>query len=273
MNRNLPSSLQEKLGAFAKKLKELLRKDYSLDDLKNLGTLSQSLKEKIKEQLTRSHSLSDLKGKNLGDGVTTSLAASLRQFELKQLPQILQTFAIAHRNALLVVLVMVLALLLNSFVITPYGQRLQNLMDMRPTQWSQLQSLIKLSKSNAASSQSLSAPTTVSMLDEMEMQKVQAVFTSRGVKLSVLRMTADNPPRLELQANDVMFSVLLDTLEDLRTTWHLYPEQLNVVATSNVGVVNVSGALVQSSMNGSGARVGGLNNIGSSIGTNTGGTP
>jgi len=78
-------------------------------------------------------------------------------------------------------------------------------------------------------------------------------------------MTADNPPRLELQASEVMFSVLLDVLEELRITWRLYPEQLNVVASSGAGMVNVSGALAQSSnnaSNASSARPSGLNGIG-----------
>jgi hypothetical protein len=42
-----------------------------------------------------------------------------------------------------------------------------------------------------------------------------------------------------------MFSVLLDALDELRTTWRLYPEQLNVVSSTGAGVVNISGVLVQ----------------------------
>jgi len=257
MNRQLPNSFQEKISAFAKKLKELLSKDYSLNDLKNLGAFSSTLKEK----LSQSTSLSAFKGKNLGDGVT----ASLRQLDFKNLAQLLQAFALRRRNALLVLLSIVLVLIINSLVITPYGQRLQGQMEMRPAQWSQLESLIKLSKSNSTSSGALLTPTTVSMLDDMELQKIQGVFTSRGIKPSVLRMTADNPPRLELQASEVMFSVLLDVLEELRITWRLYPEQLNVVASSGAGMVNVSGALAQSSnnaSNASSARPSGLNGIG-----------
>ena len=123
---------------------------------------------------------------------------------------------------------------------------------MRPAQWSQLQSLTKLAKSAAANasgsampSSYLATPSTVSSLDEMEIQKIRSVLTSRGIKPSVLRLTADNPPRIEMQASDAMFSVLLGVLDELRTTWSLYPEQLNVVSSSGAGIVNISGVLVQ----------------------------
>ena len=119
---------------------------------------------------------------------------------------------------------------------------------MRPAQWSQLQSLIKLAKSAAAPSPSLSygsGVATVTLLDDTELQKIRNVLTSRGLKPNVLRLTADNPPRIEFQSSDAMFSVLLDTLDELRTTLRLYPEQLNVVSTNGAGVVNISGVLVQ----------------------------
>ena len=120
---------------------------------------------------------------------------------------------------------------------------------MRPAQWSQLQSLIKLAKSsNSSASQAPSyspAVATVTLLDDMELQKIRGVLTTRGLKPNVLRLTADNPPRIEFQASDAMFSVLLDSLDELRTTWRLYPEQLNVISTSGAGMVNISGVLVQ----------------------------
>ena len=86
---------------------------------------------------------------------------------------------------------------------------------------------------------------TVSGLDEMELQKIRAKLTARGVKPSVLRLTADNPPTLEFQISDVMFSVWLDTLEELRTSWHLYPAQLSVSANGGAGMVSLSGVLMQ----------------------------
>jgi len=124
---------------------------------------------------------------------------------------------------------------------------------MRPAQWSALQSLIKLSKTaitakSAAGSDSfslLARSSTVTLLDEIELQKMRNILTTRGMKPNILRLTADNPPRIEFQANDTLFSVLLDALEELRTTWRLYPEQLNVISSSGAGMVNISGVLIQ----------------------------
>jgi hypothetical protein len=158
-------------------------------------------------------------------------------------------FIIDQRNVFVMLLVILLLLLLNAYVIAPYGQRVQNQLDMRPAQWSQLQSLIKLAKTAGASASSSpsygSGVATVTLLDDMELQKIRSILTSRGLKPNVLRLTADNPPRIEFQSSDAMFSVLLDALDELRTTWRLYPEQLNVVSTAGAGVVNISGVLVQ----------------------------
>ena len=86
---------------------------------------------------------------------------------------------------------------------------------------------------------------TVSPLDEQELQKILNVFTARGLKPSVFRLSTDNPPRIEFQASEVMFSVFLDALEELRTTWRLYPIQLSVLANGGAGMVSVSGMFSQ----------------------------
>ena len=175
------------------------------------------------------------------NGVSGSTQSS-EKFDYKQIPRLLVTYVTSHRHVAIGLVVLIVVLLVNIFVISPYAQRVQNQLDMRPAQWSQLQSLIKLAKSTSA------APATVSLLDDTELQKIRSVLTSRGIKPNVLRLTADNPPRIELQASDAMFSVLLDTLDELRTTWRLYPEQLNVVSTSGAGgagMVNIGGVLVQ----------------------------
>jgi type II secretory pathway component PulM len=117
-------------------------------------------------------------------------------------------------------------------------------------QWSQLQNLIKQAKSAASSGQSSysaisNVPSTVGQLDELELQKIRNILTARGLKPNLLRLTTDNPPRIELQASDVMFSVLLDALDELRVTWRLYPQELKVIAGSGAGMVNVSGNLQQ----------------------------
>jgi hypothetical protein len=144
-------------------------------------------------------------------------------------------------------------LVVNTFLIAPYRQQLQDQLGMRPAQWSALQSLVRLSKQATVSQVALSSPAlsgiegalSVVVLDEMEMQKLRNLFGARGMKPNVLRLTADNPPQIEFQASDVMFSVLLDALEELRTGWRLYPEKLNVVSSGGAGVVNISGVLIQ----------------------------
>jgi len=229
----------EKLLTFLKKVKELLSKDYSIQDLKNLQSLPKILQQKMSTvRMTPSQTIDE------------GAQASSGRLDIKHLLNLLIRFVIGQRNVLILLLVVLLLLLLNTFVIAPFGERIQNQLDMRPAQWSQLQSLTKLAKSssNTTSSQASSYSSgvaTVTLLDDMELQKIRGVLTSRGLKPNVLRLSADNPPRIEFQSNDAMFSILLDTLDELRTTWRLYPEQLNVISTTGAGVVNISGVLVQ----------------------------
>jgi hypothetical protein len=229
----------EKLRTFLKKVKELLSKDYSMQDVKNLQSLPKILQQKLSTlRMTPSQTIDE------GE------PASSARFDIKQLPNLLIRFVIGQRNVLILLSIVLLLLLLNTFVIAPFGERIQNQLDMRPAQWSQLQSLTKLAKSssNATSTQASSyggGVATVTLLDDMELQKIRGVLTSRGLKPNVLRLSADNPPRIEFQSSDAMFSVLLDALDELRMTWRLYPEQLNVISTTGAGVVNISGVLVQ----------------------------
>lgn len=233
------NSFAEKCIGLLKKAKELLSKDYSMQDLKKLKSLPKELKQAL--SATR-----------LASTKASSALEIAPKFDAKKLPALLQAFALRYRQMLLALLCVAVLLVINAYVVSPFAQRVQNQLDMRPAQWSQLQSLMKLAKSAATNasgsampSSNLATPSTVSSLDEMEMQKIRSVLTSRGIKPSVLRLTADNPPRIEMQASDAMFSVLLDVLDELRTTWRLYPEQLNVVSSSGAGVVNISGVLVQ----------------------------
>ena len=239
MKQSPLNQLSEKLFTFLKKVKELLSKDYSMQDLKNLKSLPKTLQQKF----------SEVQGGFSKTSASAALVSSSSKFDIKQLPSLLQRFVIEQRNAFALLFIVLLLLLVNLFAIAPYSQRVQNQLDMRPAQWSQLQSLIKLAKSsNSSASQAPSyspAVATVTLLDDMELQKIRGVLTTRGLKPNVLRLTADNPPRIEFQATDAMFSVLLDTLDELRVTWRLYPEQLNVISTSGSGMVNISGVLVQ----------------------------
>jgi hypothetical protein len=60
-------------------------------------------------------------------------------------------------------------------------------------------------------------------------------------------LSLENPPRIEIQASDVLFSSVVDVLEELRFTWHLYPERVEVSSTPSMSVVNISATLRQSS--------------------------
>jgi type II secretory pathway component PulM len=230
MSRSSPQTLQEKLLAALKRLKEICTKDYSLQDLKNFGAKATGLQE-ILSQTTAS-----------GD-VSGGLLKSKQHWDLNRILGSLKTFVVHQRYLLFVLLSLAMTLLLYRFVLAPYEAQIQSQLVMRPAQWSQLQNLVKLSKSNSALS--LSMASTVTPLDEMELQKVRSMLTTRGLKPAVLRLTTDNPPRLEIQVSEAMFSVVLDILDELRSTWRLYPTQVNVVSSSGPGVVNVSATLVQ----------------------------
>jgi hypothetical protein len=241
MSQNFFSTLSEKLMVLAKQAKAVLSQDYSLQDLKKLWSLPSLLKQKLSSAKTSMRISSD-------DVVRTQ-----ERWSIDRAIELLSLIAMRYRQQSLGLLIICLLLLLNLFVIAPYSQKVQDQLEMRPAQWSALQSLIKLSKTaitakSAAGSDSfslLARSSTVTLLDEIELQKMRNILTTRGMKPNILRLTADNPPRIEFQANDTLFSVLLDALEELRTTWRLYPEQLNVISSSGAGMVNISGVLIQ----------------------------
>jgi len=230
--------------AALRQLKELLSKDYSIQDLKKLGSLSKDWKQKISAATAPLVS-----GANAANSEEGSSRINIRtKFDLKQLSVLARDFIVHRRNLMIGLLTVIALLVVNNFAIAPYGQRVSDQLELRPAQWSQIQNLIKLAKATTASGSGSSfstAPGTVTLLDDMELQKIRGVLIARGLKPNVLRLSADNPPRIEFQASDVMFSVLLETLDELRITWRLYPEQLNVVASAGAGIVNISGVLMQ----------------------------
>jgi len=230
----------EKLSAFGQKIKALLTKDYSMQDLHNLPNLVKDWWNNTAKEIAQN--------KGIGSTANAPALKSLGALDLKQILQILQRFVLNQRKALLLVFLLLLLWITYSVLLAPYSLRLQEQLEMRPAQWSQLQSLIRIAKTSAAGpgfSSSSGMSTTVSSLDDQETQKILSSLKSRGIKPSVFRLTTDNPPRLEFQASEVMFSVLLDVLEELRIMWRLYPSQLSVVANSGAGMVNVSGVLTQ----------------------------
>ena len=247
MSQNPMNQFSEKFITFLKKVKELFSKDYSMQDLKNLKNLK-SLPKTLQQKFSEVQSGLSNTASSAEVNSSSSTSSTTSKLDIKKLPTLARQFVLEKRNALLMLFMVLLLLILNAFVIAPYGRRVQRQLDMRPAQWSQLQSLIKFAKSAAAPSPSLSygsGVATVTLLDDMELQKIRSVLTTRGLKPNVLRLTADNPPRIEFQASDAMFSVLLDALDELRTTWRLYPEQLNVVSSAGAGVVNIGGVLAQ----------------------------
>ena len=162
------------------------------------------------------------------DGVTLSLASVMHLTRGKQ-------------KLLVTVFIFGVLWALMQFWATPYVHRLEGQISLRPMQWAQLENLIKLSKSKPMQLN------TVVLVDEAELQKIRNILVARGLKPSVLRLGVENPPRIELQASDVMFAVVVDVLEELRMTWRLYPERIELVATPATAVVNLSASLVQTS--------------------------
>lgn len=229
----------EKLSVFAQKIKALLTKNYSIQDLRDLLNLLKDWWSNSAKGLAQNQ--------GLDVGANSVALKSINFFDLKQVSKILLRFVGQQRKFLLTTLLVLLVWVIYLLILAPYSLGLQERLEMRPAQWSQLQSLIRISKMSAtgAGSSTAGLSATVSALDDQEMQRILNSLTSRGVKPSVFRLTTDNPPQLEFVASDVMFSVLLDVLEELRITWRLYPTQLSVVTNGGVGMINVSGVLTQ----------------------------
>ena len=139
-----------------------------------------------------------------------------------------------------VICALAVAWLCFDLLLMPYMQKLEGALSLRPAQWSQLENLVKLSKTNPVQQN------TVEPLDDAELQKIRTILQAKRIKPNVLRLSLENPPRIEFQASDVLFSSVVDVLEELRSTWHLYPERVELSSTPAVSVVNVSATLRQS---------------------------
>lgn len=138
-------------------------------------------------------------------------------------------------------LVIVLVCICLHYWILPTVSDLESRLALRPAQWTQLENLIRLSKAN---SQQVSG---IEPMDEAELQRVRIILAAKGIKPSVLRLTLENPPRVELQMSEVLFSSAVDALEELRKTSSLYPEHIEVSATPKIAVVNLTASLKQMS--------------------------
>ena len=216
MNPDQRKSLKEQWTAFAAQAKALVSKEFTLADFK-------PAKIKLQLQVFLQH------------GKRTALELP----DAMKWPERLTRLLMAYRKQLVSILLGGVLLLMSLWVLEPYEKTVQDRLLMRPSQWAYLQNLLKESKTKAMPAGS------VAMFNEAELQKCRAALLNLGVKPTVLRLTADNPPRIELQANDVLFSTLMDFLEVMRSTWHAYPVQINLQATDSAAMVNVSMGFLQ----------------------------
>ena len=210
----------------------------------------------VKAALTKDYSWQDIKAWMAGrakEAATATTAstnrrpATARSFfsGLSNLPLALATAAGRHPLLLAALLCIALFAIASQLWLLPMSKTMQAQLDLRPVQWAQLQHLIKVNHaiSSAGMGASSARATLVTPLNESEMQKVRAVLAAREIKPNVLRLSNDNPPRLEFQANDVLFSAWIEVLDELRQVWRLYPESVSVIAGANPGIVQVSSSL------------------------------
>lgn len=126
-----------------------------------------------------------------------------------------------------------------NYWLLPSISDLESKVALRPAQWAQLENLIRLSKANALQLSSAEP------MDEAELQRIRMILAAKGIKPAVLRLNLQNPPRVELQMSEVVFSNAVDVLEELRKTWNLYPDNIEVSSTPKLSVVNLSANLKQ----------------------------
>jgi hypothetical protein len=212
----------------------------------------------IKAALTKDYSWQDIKAwiASRADQASTANAessnsgvgkASSSSSDPSNLPLVLMAVAERHRMLFIALLCIVLFTIASQLWLLPLTQTIQAQLELRPAQWAQLQHVLKVNHAISAASMGVSSTRArlVTPLNESEMQKVRAVLEARDIKPNILRLSNDNPPRLELQANDVLFSAWIEVLEELRQVWRLYPENVSAIASANPGVVQLSSSLKQ----------------------------
>ena len=236
MKPNQTNTLMEKIMRGLGQIKAALTKDYSWQDIKAW-------------MLNRSAHASTANTVSSNSGVGTK---SDSFSGLSNLPQVLTAVAGRHRILFVALLCMVLFVIATQLWLLPLTKTMQAQLELRPVQWAQLQHVLKVNQLISAPGVGGSTIGTsgarallVTPLDEAEMQKVRAVLAARDIKPNVLRLSNDNPPRLELQANDVLFSAWIEVLDELRQVWRLYPETVSAIASANPGIVQISSTLKQ----------------------------
>jgi len=238
MKPNESNSVMGKMRAGLAQIKAALTKDYSWQDI--TAWLSNK----------RANASSTNADSNTKLGSADRRAPGLSSFS--NLPMALVAAAGRHRMLLAALLCIGLFAVASQVWLLPLTKNMQVQLDLRPVQWAQLQHLVRVNQVASATgvgassmAASGSRATLVSPLNEAEMQKVRAVLAARDIKPNVLRLSNDNPPRLELQANDVLFSAWIEVLDELRQVWRLYPETVSAIASATPGLVQVSSSLKQ----------------------------
>ncbi len=239
MKPNETNTLMEKITKGLGQVKAALTKDYSWQDIKTWMS-NRSAHGSITDTASTAST-------NSSAGTAGSSFAGL-----SNLPQALAAAAGRHYILLIALVCIALFAIASQVWLLPMTKTMQATLELRPVQWAQLQHVLKVNQLISAPGVGRSTAgvggaraTLVTALDEVEMQKVRAVFAARDIKPNLLRLTNDNPPRLELQANDVLFSAWIEVLDELRKVWRLYPESVSAIASANPGIVQVSSTLKQ----------------------------
>ena len=239
------NTVMEKITKGLGQVKAALTKDYSWQDIKTW----------MSNRSARASNVEFISTASTADANSSAGTAGNSFASLSNLPQALAAAAGRHRMLLIALVCIALFAIASHVWLLPMTKTMQAQLELRPVQWAQLQHVLKVN--HAISAPSVGGSTTgasgaraslVTALNEAEMQKVRAVLAARDIKPNVLRLSNDNPPRLELQANDVLFSAWIETLDELRQVWRLYPETVSAIASANPGIVQISSTLKQAQM-------------------------
>ena len=208
----------------------------------------------LKAALTKDYSWQDIKTwmSNRSAHASTANTASSSFAGLSNLPRALTAAAGRHRMLVIALVCIALFAIASQVWLMPMTKTMQAALELRPVQWAQLQHVLKVNQlisapgvGGSTAGASGARATLVTPLNESEMQKVRAVLAARDIKPNVLRLSNDNPPHLEFQANDVLFSAWIEVLNELRQVWRLYPESVSAIASANPGIVQISSTLKQ----------------------------
>ena len=208
----------------------------------------------LKAALTKDYSWQDIKTwmSNRSTHASTANTASSSFAGLSNLPRALTAAAGRHRMLVIALVCIALFAIASQVWLMPMTKTMQAALELRPVQWAQLQHVLKVNQlisapgvGGSTAGASGARATLVTPLNESEMQKVRAVLAARDIKPNVLRLSNDNPPHLEFQANDVLFSAWIEVLNELRQVWRLYPESVSAIASANPGIVQISSTLKQ----------------------------